>query len=273
MGLKKGSNVRKKFIAVLITIAMVMSLMPVGAMAQVASGVKSLLVGNSLGAGSTPSTASTPSTPSTPVSGIKLDKTAMTITTANAGKLTVVFTPVGATNKNIDWSSSDPSVAAVEENGSGFETYGMVNGYKAGTATITASSEDGGFTASCDITVIEAPKYHVATADPNVPMLAKVGASLALALVDENGNPAEESVTWTVTGDDCTISQDGVLAVSSMPQDGDVLATATINYQGIDAIYNKWINITDDNKYTFMLDGYVMENGEAFDVYRGLTER
>ena len=57
------------------------------------------------------------------------------------------FNPSNATNKSIaSWTSSDPTVATVT-------SAGVVRGIKAGTATITATSEDGGYQASCVVTV------------------------------------------------------------------------------------------------------------------------
>ena len=63
-------------------------------------------------------------------------------------ELTLLATvlPETATNQNLIWSSSDPSVASVEA--------GTVKALKAGTTTITATSEDNGsISASCTVTV------------------------------------------------------------------------------------------------------------------------
>ena len=57
------------------------------------------------------------------------------------------FNPSNATNKSIAfWTSSDPTVATVT-------SAGIVRGLKAGTATITATSAEGGYQASCVVTV------------------------------------------------------------------------------------------------------------------------
>lgn len=54
--------------------------------------------------------------------------------------------PEDATVKDIIWTSSDESVAAVDE-------YGLIVQKGLGTARITAKSKDGGYTASCDVEV------------------------------------------------------------------------------------------------------------------------
>ena len=70
-------------------------------------------------------------------------------TTVGVGATTQLFAtvePICAGNKNVSWSSSDPSVATVSQTG-------VVTGVEIGTATITATTQEGGFTATCDVTV------------------------------------------------------------------------------------------------------------------------
>lgn len=81
-----------------------------------------------------------------PVNGLTLDKTTATVETADGTfTLTPVFSPENADNKNLTWSSDDESVATVKD--------GVVTVLRKGTVTITATTEDGGFTASCVVTV------------------------------------------------------------------------------------------------------------------------
>ena len=82
----------------------------------------------------------------TAVKGIALSSEAMTIQVGESRPLTVTFTPSYAANKNVSWDSDTPGVATVSQEG-------MVMGFAEGEATITATSEDGGFTASCRVTV------------------------------------------------------------------------------------------------------------------------
>ena len=82
---------------------------------------------------------------SVPATGVSLDKTALSIAVGNSVTLTVTVTPVTATNPSVTWTSSDETVATVAN--------GVVTAKKAGTATITATTVDGGFTATCTVTV------------------------------------------------------------------------------------------------------------------------
>ena len=82
---------------------------------------------------------------SVPVNGIALDRETASIGTGETLTLTPIFSPETATNKNVTWASSDKTVATVEN--------GIVTPLKKGTTTITVTTEDGGFSASCLVTV------------------------------------------------------------------------------------------------------------------------
>lgn len=61
--------------------------------------------------------------------------------------LTPTVTPEDAANKNISFSSDDPSIATVTPK------VGKVSGISAGSAIITVTTEDGGKLATCEVTV------------------------------------------------------------------------------------------------------------------------
>lgn len=80
-----------------------------------------------------------------PVTGVTLDKTALALTIGDAAvQLTATVKPDNATNADVDWESSDLSVATVDG-------AGIVHAVADGTATITAKA--GGKTATCTVTV------------------------------------------------------------------------------------------------------------------------
>ena len=90
----------------------------------------------------------------TPVEGVSLDKTATTLYIQNgefgSDVLTATVTPNDAVNKNISWTSSNPAVATVASIGA---NTARVTSIGTGTTTITVTTEDGGYTASCTVTV------------------------------------------------------------------------------------------------------------------------
>lgn len=81
-----------------------------------------------------------------PVTGLSFDKTSVSITTGDEALILMpIFSPENATNKNLTWASDDESIATVAD--------GVVTPIKEGTVTVTATTEDGGYTASCVVTV------------------------------------------------------------------------------------------------------------------------
>lgn len=87
-----------------------------------------------------------PGTPTVDVTGITLEPTSQTLAVNETLALKATVAPADATDKGISWSSSAPDIVSVD-------TKGNVKALKAGTATITATTNDGGFTATCKITV------------------------------------------------------------------------------------------------------------------------
>lgn len=110
------------------------------------------------------------------VTGITLDKQSLELTIGKSASLTATVTPSNATNKTINWTSVDETIATVNN--------GTVTAKTAGTTYIVASTKDGGFTASCRVTVSEPSsdeEYYVATTDE------KWFGAYEMSVIFENG--------------------------------------------------------------------------------------
>ena len=92
-------------------------------------------------------TASCTVTITTKITGIKLDRTSITIEKGDTDQLYASLIPETATPKPITWSSSNTSIATVDD--------GLITTLKAGKVTITASVET--FSASCECNIIVYP--------------------------------------------------------------------------------------------------------------------
>lgn len=128
--------------------------------------------------------------PKVDVTGVKLDKTTVTIPYGGTETLTATVAPDGATDKTVTWASSDTTVATVDKDG-------VVTSVKAGTATITASATNGTAddttddkTATCTVTVSKI--------DPNLKT-----APAAIEGLTYNGEPQE--LITAGTSDDGTV--------------------------------------------------------------------
>ena len=82
------------------------------------------------------------------VTGISLDKTETTLAVGDGIKLEATIKPDTATDKSITWSSSDKQIASVDG-------LGNITAITKGSATITATTNDGEKTASCKVKVVD----------------------------------------------------------------------------------------------------------------------
>ncbi len=82
------------------------------------------------------------------VTGVSINKGSTTLAIGKSETLTATVTPDNATNKNVIWKSSDESVATVSSSG-------VVKAVSEGTAKITVTTQDGGYTDTCTVTVNE----------------------------------------------------------------------------------------------------------------------
>lgn len=80
------------------------------------------------------------------VTGVTVSPAELTLTGDTTGQLTATVLPDDATNQAVDWHSSDTTVATVS-------TTGLVTGIANGTAEITVTTQDGGYSAVCSVTV------------------------------------------------------------------------------------------------------------------------
>ena len=80
------------------------------------------------------------------VADVSLDRTELTLTEGYSETLAATVKPDNATNKKVTWKSDKADIASVDGNG-------KVTALKAGVATVTVTTEDGGKTAACKVNV------------------------------------------------------------------------------------------------------------------------
>jgi len=183
-----------------------------------------------------------------PVTAVSLDKTTLSFNAIGKSEtLTATVEPSDASNKNVSWSSSNPGVAAVNK--------GVVTAVGEGTAVITVTTEDGGFTATCTVTV---------TIDTSVPVqgvsldktslyMTKTGQTVQLTATVEPANATNKSVTWsssntavaTVENGVVTAVGNGTAVITVTTEDGGKTATCTVTVLIGDLNGNDSIDIGD----------------------------
>ncbi len=125
------------------------------------------------------------------VTNVELSTSHVTLYEGESVTLTATVAPSNATNKSVTWKSSNTAVATVEN--------GVVKAVKAGSATITVTTADGGKTASCAVTVEEKQaQYSADIAVGNVS--GRAGDTVTVPVVISN-NPGIAAFKLKVTYD------------------------------------------------------------------------
>ena len=88
------------------------------------------------------------------VTGVKLDRDALTVNRGETAALTATVLPANATNQKLTWQTDNSAIATVKK--------GTVTGIGEGETTVTVTTQDGGYTAQCTVTVTDVNKPAVA---------------------------------------------------------------------------------------------------------------
>ena len=157
------------------------------------------------------------------VASISLSKSTLELTVGDQTSLDATISPDNATNKKIRWSSSKESVATVTPDG-------IVEAVSAGTAFITARSEDSGVNAKCEITVKEKAISVTGIALNKTSLSLSEGEEFTLAATITPDNATNKEVTWKSDNEAvATVSVEGVVKAIRV---GTASITATTVDQG-----------------------------------------
>ena len=147
--------------------------------------------------------------------------------------LTATVSPDDATNKAVSWESSDTETVSVDANG-------VVTGNKIGSATITVTTEDGGKTAMCEVTVIHKLIESITISEPTLALTLASGATQLTATYSPEDATSTE-LTWSVDKPEiATVSSTGVVTPVSegtaivTVANGSVSATCTVTVSAVE---------------------------------------
>lgn len=129
-----------------------------------------------------------------PVASVTMSETALTLNQNETARLSVTVQPENAYNRKVKWTSSEPTIASVDQDGN-------VMGMGEGKAIITATSLDGTeIVASCEVTVtnMKIDQIWVKPKGQDSPWTAKYKYCLAGDELFNNGpNRDENGKAWT----------------------------------------------------------------------------
>lgn len=123
------------------------------------------------------------------VTGVTLNKTSLYLTAGDTYTLSCTVRPSNASDKSVTWKSSNTSVASVNSSG-------KVTAIKEGTAVITVKTNDGGYTAECEVSVSN-QTISVTSVTLNKTSLSLVeNETYTLTYTVKPSNASDKSVTW-----------------------------------------------------------------------------
>lgn len=158
--------------------------------------------------------------PNAPVERVTLDKAEVTLYTNTSPKsvtLTATVYPDYAANKNLTWSSSNETVAAVEN--------GVVTAVGNGTATITVRTLDGGKTAYCTVTVTTYTSSEGGATGSSTKTIKNPDGSITVTVTDKKTGTVTETTTYESGKAVETVRKtDGEVNVKVTAPDGKVIA-------------------------------------------------
>ena len=140
----------------------------------------------------------------TQVTSVTLDKTSASLKAGETVTLTATVKPDDATDKSVTWTTSDASVATVDN--------GVVTAKKVGSATITAKAGDK--EATCAITVVATPVTSV-TLDRTSASL-KAGETVTLTATVKPDDATDKTVTWTTSDASVATVENGVVTAKKV---------------------------------------------------------
>jgi len=167
------------------------------------------------------------------VTGVALSPSALIISAEESSTLTATVSPSNATNKNVSWSTSNSSVATVSNTG-------LVSGVNPGSATITVTTEDGEFTATCSVTVTAV--YHVTGISLSPAALSlHPGEESSLTATISPSNATNKNVAWstnnssvaTVSGGTVSAKSAGTATITVTTEDGGKTASCTVTVTNV----------------------------------------
>ena len=188
------------------------------------------------------------------VTEVELDKATLSLVEGDSETLTATVKPDNATNKEVTWKSNDEKIAAVDETG-------KVTAVKAGDATVTVTTKDGGKTATSKVTVKEKsiPATGLKVEPSSITFVEGQTKSLKATVTPSNSTDA---VVWPGTGTYLTSNGGGSYTAKKLGSNyvgfslevkaGSVSAKASV------MVYPMWFVDVSDNK--------VAPDGSAVDI-------
>ena len=153
---------------------------------------------------------------------IFLDKIEVDVYTTNPVQLTATVLPADTSNKNVMWSSSDESVAVVEN--------GLVTAIDNGTALITATTEDGNISTSCQVQcLVNVEEVTLNKSD----LFLAIDEKETLVATVHPANAWNKNIIWTSSDHEVATVENGEVTGQGEGTAAIVVSSAEGNYSAM----------------------------------------
>lgn len=195
------------------------------------------------------------------VSAVSVSPASLTLITGATQQLSRTINPTNATNQAVTWSSSNETVASVSNSG-------LVSAKVAGTAIITAKTNDGAKTATSTVTVNNATISVNSLSVAPAALTVAVNGSSQLSKSISPSNATNQDVTWASSNSGvATVASTGVVTgksvgtavVTCTSKDGNKIATASVTVSGSLSVMqiDNAVRGTASNQFNFSGTGWV----------------
>lgn len=195
--------------------------------------------------------------------GLSLDVETLDMTVGQTHKLEATVSPAGAVADDIQWSSSNESVATVKD--------GTVTAVSEGKAVISVSCNGGKLIAECEVTVAKQGEEKVKVSSINMvqelELTVEQSYTLSVSVLPENAD--DKTVTFSVDGECVSVDQIGKIVALA---EGTAVVTATANDgSGVNAQCNVTVKApTGETPPDDVLTAvFIKTDGNASDVQVG----
>ena len=179
--------------------------------------------------------------PNPSVKSVSLNESTLEIDLGENSTLTATVMPYNAVDKSVTWESSDTDVATVAN--------GVITAVGVGETTITVTTVDGGFKATCIVTVVDNSIHVTGVSFENDTESVEQNKTITLVPIIAPTNATNTNVTWESNNTDVATVNSNGLVTGVMPgeatitvttEDGSFTATCVITVTAIEPTFTNF---------------------------------
>ena len=194
------------------------------------------------------------------VTGITLDKTSITMEVNQSAILKATVSPTTAANKNVVWTSGNPSIVEVNQSG-------VLTSKAEGAVYISATTVDGGLTTGCTVIVRKIPVTRITLDKTLISMEANQTAVLQATVAPANAT--NKTIVWTSNNSSIAeVSQNGIVTSKA---EGTTYVTATAADGGLVAVCTIFVKRIPVTGMTLDKTSSIIKVGESISLKPSIT--